>query len=115
MRETLTVAEIEQLTSFDHWRAIRADDNAELVRSLAKRGYLDKMYRGKQPRDPITGRFRGGVLIVYAVGAAGLRISPIPSPAVEPVAVSAIAAAGSLALAVRICAGTRGEFVWIGL
>ena len=55
------------------------------------------------------------MLIVYAVGAAGLRISPIPSPAVEPVAVSAIAAAGSLALAVRICAGTRGEFVWIGL
>ncbi len=40
MRETLTAAEIEELARFDeHWRVILADDNAMLVRSLAKRGY----------------------------------------------------------------------------
>ena len=45
MREPLTAAEIEQLTSFGDWRPIRAGDDAELVRSLAKRGYLDVLKR----------------------------------------------------------------------
>lgn len=45
-RETLTAAEIEGLARFDeHWRVILADDNGMLVRSLAKRGYLDVLRR----------------------------------------------------------------------
>jgi len=57
MREPLTAAEIAQIDSFDHWRAIRADDNAEMVRSLVKRSYLDEMDRELPPRDLITRRF----------------------------------------------------------
>ena len=39
MSEILTALEIEQLARFDeHWRVILADDDAMLVRSLAKRG-----------------------------------------------------------------------------
>jgi len=46
MRETLTTAEIEELARFDeHWRVILADDNGMLVRSFAKRGYLDVLRR----------------------------------------------------------------------
>ncbi len=46
MRETLTAAEIEGLARFDeHWRVILADDDAMMVRSLAKRGYLDVLKR----------------------------------------------------------------------
>ncbi len=46
MRETLTAAETVELARFDdHWRVILADDNAMLVRSLAKRGYLDVLKR----------------------------------------------------------------------
>ncbi len=46
MRETLTDAEIEQLAGFDaHWRVILAYDDAMLVQSLAKRGYLDVLRR----------------------------------------------------------------------
>ena len=41
MPETLTAAEIAQIARFDHFRPIRAGDNAKMVRSLAKRGYLD--------------------------------------------------------------------------
>ena len=44
--EPLTAAEIEELARFDeHWRVILAADNAMLVRSLAKRGYLDVLRR----------------------------------------------------------------------
>jgi len=61
MPETLTAAEIAQLGSFDDWRAIRSADNADLVRSLAKRGCLDiGDWSDEQPRDPITGHFRAG-------------------------------------------------------
>ena len=62
MPETLTNVEIEQLARFDeHWRVILAGDNAKLVRSLAKRGYLDMMYRDLLllRRDPITRSFLG--------------------------------------------------------
>ncbi len=46
MHETLTDAEIEQLAGFDeHWRVILAYDDAMLVQSLAKRGYLDVLRR----------------------------------------------------------------------
>ncbi len=46
IREILTEVEIEELARFDeHWRVILADDNAMLVRSLAKRGYLDVLKR----------------------------------------------------------------------
>jgi len=46
MDKTLTVAEIEQIDRFDeHWRVILAGDDAMLVRSLAKRGYLDVLKR----------------------------------------------------------------------
>ena len=46
MRETLTTAEIEALARFDeHWRVILADDDAMLVWSLAKRGYLEVLKR----------------------------------------------------------------------
>ena len=46
MHETLTAAEIEDLARFDeHWRVILAGDDAMLVRSLAKRGYLDVLKR----------------------------------------------------------------------
>ena len=42
----LTAAEIEVLARFDeHWRVILAADDAMLVRSLAKRGYLDVLKR----------------------------------------------------------------------
>ncbi len=42
----MTAAETEELGRFDeHWRVILADDNAMLVRSLAKRGYLDVLRR----------------------------------------------------------------------
>ena len=42
----LTAAEIEELARFDeHWRVILAGDNAMLVRSLARRGYLDVLKR----------------------------------------------------------------------
>ena len=41
MPETLTAAEIEQLDRFDeHWRVILAGDDAMMVQSLPKRGYL---------------------------------------------------------------------------
>ena len=57
----LRAEEIAQLASFDHFRAIRSGDNAKLVRSLAKRGYLDMMYRDLLllRRDPITRSFLG--------------------------------------------------------
>ncbi len=46
MPETLTTVEIEQIARFDHQlRPIRAGDNAKMVRSLAKRGYLDVLRR----------------------------------------------------------------------
>ncbi len=46
MSEILTALEIEQLARFDeHWRVILAADDAMLVRSLAKRGYLDVLKR----------------------------------------------------------------------
>ena len=46
MPESLTAAEIEQLARFDeHWRVILDADDAMLVRSLAKRGYLDVLKR----------------------------------------------------------------------
>ena len=46
MPETLTAPEIKQLARFDeHWRVILAGDNFMLVRSLAKRGYLDVLKR----------------------------------------------------------------------
>jgi len=46
MREALTPVEIEELARFDeHWRVILAGDNAILVWSLAKRGYLDVLKR----------------------------------------------------------------------
>ena len=46
MSEILTALEIEQLARFDeHWRVILADDDAMLVRSLAKRGYFDVLRR----------------------------------------------------------------------
>ncbi len=46
MSEVLTALEIEQLARFDeHWRGILAGDNFMLVRSLAKRGYLDVLRR----------------------------------------------------------------------
>ena len=49
MHETLTDAEIEQLDRFDHhWRVILAGDDALMVRSLAKRGYLEVRGR-RQP------------------------------------------------------------------
>ena len=42
----VTEVQIEELARFDeHWRVILADDNAMLVRSLAKRGYLDVLKR----------------------------------------------------------------------
>ncbi len=42
----MTEVEIEELARFDeHWRVILADDNGMLVRSLAKRGYLDVLKR----------------------------------------------------------------------
>ncbi len=42
----LTAVQIEQLARFDeHWRVILADDNGMLVRSLAKRGYIDVLKR----------------------------------------------------------------------
>jgi len=42
----VTEVEIEELARFDeHWRVILADDNGMLVRSLAKRGYLDVLKR----------------------------------------------------------------------
>ena len=42
----MTNAEIEQLARFDeHWRLILAGDDPMLVRSLAKRGYLDVLKR----------------------------------------------------------------------
>jgi len=70
MPETLTAPEIEQLARFDHWRAIGAGDNAMLVRSLAKRGYLDIAYwRYEQPRDPFTGRFIVGCVRKYRLNA----------------------------------------------
>ena len=70
MDKTLTVAEIAQLTSFDHWRFIRVGDDVKLVRSLAKRCYLDIGYwKYKQPRDPITGRFVVGSLRKYRLNA----------------------------------------------
>ncbi len=60
MPETLTAAEIAQLARFDeYWRVIFAGDNAKMVRSLAKRGYLDKMFSEySNPQDPIPGRGR---------------------------------------------------------
>ncbi len=46
MSDILTALEIEQLARFDeHWRVILAGDNFMLVRSLAKRGYLDVLRR----------------------------------------------------------------------
>ncbi len=46
MREPLTEEEIAELARFDeHWRVCLAGDNAMLVRSLAKRGYLDVLKR----------------------------------------------------------------------
>ncbi len=46
MSETLTALEIEQLARFDeHWRVTLTADDAMLVRSLAKRGYLDVLRR----------------------------------------------------------------------
>ncbi len=46
MSEILTALEIEQLERFDeHWRVTLAGDNRLLVRSLAKRGYLDVLKR----------------------------------------------------------------------
>ena len=46
MSEILTALEMEQLARFDeHWRVILAGDDAMLVRSLAKRGYLDVLRR----------------------------------------------------------------------
>ena len=46
MHETLTDAEIKQLARFDeHWRVILGADDPILVRSLAKRGYLEVMKR----------------------------------------------------------------------
>ena len=46
MDEALTEVEIEQLARWDeHWRVILADDDAMLVRSLAKRGYLEVLKR----------------------------------------------------------------------
>jgi len=45
-REPLTKEEIAELARFDeHWRVILDADNAMLVRSLAKRGYLDVLKR----------------------------------------------------------------------
>ena len=42
----MTALEIEQLGRFDeHWRVTLAADDAMLVRSLAKRGYLDVLKR----------------------------------------------------------------------
>ena len=42
----LTAAEIAQIARFDeHWRVILAGDNVLLIRSLAKRGYLDVLKR----------------------------------------------------------------------
>ncbi len=42
----ITAAEAEELGRFDeHWRVILAADNAMLVRSLAKCGYLDVLKR----------------------------------------------------------------------
>ena len=54
MPETvLTAAEIEQLARFDeHWRVLQAGDNAMLVRSLAKRGYLKVMKRRQPDHHP---------------------------------------------------------------
>ncbi len=46
MHGTLTEAEIEELARWDeHWRVILAADAPLLVRSLAKRGYLDVLRR----------------------------------------------------------------------
>ncbi len=49
MSEILTALEIEQLARFDgHWRVTLAGDDPLLVRSLAKRGYLEVLKR-RQP------------------------------------------------------------------
>ncbi len=84
MHETLTAAEIRQLARFDeHWRVILDNDDTMLVRSLAKRGYLDVLRR-RVPLYRISPTARAMSREAVRFGNHGTYLFPIPAVSNEP-------------------------------